>query len=312
MIDTTHRFRDQLCSLAFSLSGIYFVGCSYVVGFHSDQFGRCNQATPWGIPFLLGVLPLLARFFQSLRRWSDSNLNSHSSSHLINASLFFPSDVSELIDTTLRVVNISWGSCTTFSTVFGDIAVSVSPRGFTIVLNVVESKGSKHDTSFVFFCVFGIINSLYASSWVRFGFLVINQLLTIVCQDLLVDWSVLRLHARFVFLRDELIYSSSIPVRFSLSFRDYLPHLPDATPSVVLLHFHRKWSYLFLERAVQLTHSTDHQHSHPLHMDNIPPNERAHHAYSFVYSCAPRSAAALSVERLYVDFARLLYTRSVC
>lgn len=41
---------------------------------------------------------------------------------------------------------------------------------FTIVLNMVESKGSKHDTSFVFFCIFGTIYSLYALLWVSFGF----------------------------------------------------------------------------------------------------------------------------------------------
>ncbi len=42
------------------------------------------------------------------------------------------------------------------------------------------------------------------------------------------DWSVLRLHARFVFLRDELIYSSYIPVRFSSS-HGLLSHHPDGT-----------------------------------------------------------------------------------
>ena len=78
------RFSDQLCSLAFSLSGIYFVGCAYAVGFHSDQFQRCNKTSPWGLPFLFGALPLLFRLFQSLRRWWDSNMITH----LINASLF--------------------------------------------------------------------------------------------------------------------------------------------------------------------------------------------------------------------------------
>ena len=170
MIDTTHRFRDQLCSLAFTLSGIYFVGCSYHVGFYSDPFERCTQATPWGIPFLLGALPLMARFLQSLRRWSDANLNSHEGSHLINASIFFTSEVGEFIST-LRLGNISWGSCITCFTMYGDITVCISPRGSTIILNMVESKGSKRDTSFVFFCLFGTINSLYSSAWVSLSFL---------------------------------------------------------------------------------------------------------------------------------------------
>ncbi|KAI9458648.1 EXS-domain-containing protein [Lactarius psammicola] len=158
-----HRLRDQLCSLTFSLGGIYFVGCSYAVGFHSDQFERCIKPASWGLPLLFGVLPLVARFFQSIRRWWDSSLVTH----LINASPFFTSDISELIDAILRVL-----SCSQYG----------------------ESKGSKHDTTFVLVCFFGTINSLYALLW-----------------DLLMDWSVLRPHARFVFLRDELIYSSYIP-----------------------------------------------------------------------------------------------------
>ena len=63
---------------------------------------------------------------------------------------------------------------------------------------------------------------------------------------------------------------------------------------------------------MQLTHCADHQHFPSLHMDNIRPNERAQHSDSFVYSCTPRSAAALSVEHLYVGFFRLLYTRPFC
>ena len=77
-----------------------------------------------------------------------------------------------------------------------------------------------------------------------------------------------------------------------------------APPRIVLLPFHRKGVTLLLERVVQLTPSADHQHYHPLHMGNIPPNARAHHSYSFIDSRAPRSAAALSVECLYVDFFR--------
>lgn len=99
-------------------------------------------------------------------------------------------------------------------------------RGSTIVLNLVGPKDSRHDSSFVAFCFFGIINSLYSLSWVSFGFPGDRPWLTIVRQDLLVDWSVLRPHARFVFLRDELIYSSWISVSCSSTFRDLLSHHP--------------------------------------------------------------------------------------
>lgn len=145
---------DQLCSLACSLSGIYFVGCSYAVGFHSDQFERCSKPAPWGVPFLLGALPFVARLFQSLRRWWDSGLTTH----LINGGKYFMGIL-----------------CYFFQ-------------------HLWRHHGAQNDMSFVIFCFVETINSLYALSW-----------------DLLVDWSVLRPHARFVFLRDELIYSSYIP-----------------------------------------------------------------------------------------------------
>ena len=74
------------------------------------------------------------------------------------------------------------GSYITFFTVYGDITVRASPRGSTIIAqHVVEPIGSKHDTSFVFFCLFGVINSVYAILWVSFGFSVDKQWLTIVC-----------------------------------------------------------------------------------------------------------------------------------
>ncbi|KAH9061077.1 EXS-domain-containing protein [Lactarius vividus] len=158
---------DQLCSLTFSLGGIYFVGCSYAVGFHSDQFKRCSTTAPWGVPFFLGTLPLLARFFQSIRRWWDSSLAGKYFMGILCCFLYF-----------------LW-----------------------------RHHGSKHDTSFVFFCFFETIGSLYAISW-----------------DLLVDWSVLRPHARFVLLRDELVYSSYILVRFF-------------SPSFALLEVLRRWQW---------------------------------------------------------------------
>jgi len=45
----------------------------------------------------------------------------------------------------------------------------------------------------------------------------IDQGLTAEHQDLLMDWSLLRPHTRFMFLREELLYSSHIPVRAILS-----------------------------------------------------------------------------------------------
>ena len=50
----------------------------------------------------------------------------------------------------------------------------------------------------------------------------IDRGLTAEHQDLLMDWSLLRPHARFMFLREELLYSSYIPVR-AISSSAFVP-----------------------------------------------------------------------------------------
>lgn len=79
--DQPHR--DQMCSLSFSLTNLYFMGCVYVTGFNSSWDTTCNTRSPhWGIHFLLACSPYFCRLVQSLRRWHDSRLGAH----LINAS----------------------------------------------------------------------------------------------------------------------------------------------------------------------------------------------------------------------------------
>jgi len=77
-------YRDQLCSLSFSLTNLYFIGCIYTSGFGGlDWDRRCNTKSPeWGVHFLLAGLPFFCRLLQSLRRWYDSRLGAH----LINVS----------------------------------------------------------------------------------------------------------------------------------------------------------------------------------------------------------------------------------
>ncbi|EKM58004.1 uncharacterized protein PHACADRAFT_58738, partial [Phanerochaete carnosa HHB-10118-sp] len=67
---------DQFCSLVFTLSNLYFVGCAYAGGF-DEHWARCLGTEEWGIPFVLASLPFLARLAQSIRRWVDSKLNTH-------------------------------------------------------------------------------------------------------------------------------------------------------------------------------------------------------------------------------------------
>ena len=77
---------DQFCSLSFSLSGLYLVGCVYKDGFNLG-LERCGPGPgapthAWMVPFALSALPLFIRLVQSVRRYMDSKLITH----LINVS----------------------------------------------------------------------------------------------------------------------------------------------------------------------------------------------------------------------------------
>ena len=65
----------------FTLSNLYFIGCAYKNGFN-EHWNQCLATPNWGVTFVIGTLPLLARLVQSVRRWADSKLVTH----LINAS----------------------------------------------------------------------------------------------------------------------------------------------------------------------------------------------------------------------------------
>ncbi|KAI0266051.1 EXS family-domain-containing protein [Gloeopeniophorella convolvens] len=93
-------------------------------------------------------------------------------------------------------------------------------------------NGGERGTSFVFFCLLGTIYSSYASAW-----------------DLLMDWSLLRPRARFPFLRQELVYSSSIPLYYFAIVTNVLIrfiwviYIPTRGPSPAL----RTWIAALLE-----------------------------------------------------------------
>jgi len=174
---------DQLCSLAFPLGNIYFVACSYARGFQSHSSPECNKPHLWGVPLLLAVLPSVARLGQSIRRWWDSRLITH----LINGGKY--------------LTGIMYYFC----------------------YYLWRHNGAGRGTSFVFFCFFGTIYSIYASSW-----------------DLLMDWSLLRPHARFMFLREELLYSSHIPFYYLAIITNvlirfiWIIYIPTRGPSAAL------------------------------------------------------------------------------
>lgn len=73
---------DQFCSLAFTLSSFWTLGCAYNNEWKSDTWALCGMSNHWLTPFVLSCLPSLARFVQCIKRYADSGLYTH----LINVS----------------------------------------------------------------------------------------------------------------------------------------------------------------------------------------------------------------------------------
>ncbi|KZV75878.1 EXS-domain-containing protein, partial [Peniophora sp. CONT] len=150
---------DQFTSLVFPLSNLYFVACSYSVGFDNDPMVACSRPRAWGVPFLIGTLPLVARFVQSVRRWADAT--AHANHHLMNAGKYASG--------VLYYLMYYWW----------------------------RYEGAGRGMSFVFFCLAGALYVVYTTTW-----------------DFLMDWSVLKPHARYPLLRNDVLYLRVIPAYY--------------------------------------------------------------------------------------------------
>ncbi|KAI0760360.1 EXS-domain-containing protein [Fomes fomentarius] len=194
---------DQFCSLIFTLSNLYFVGCVYATGIDSN-WRRCttNAGPRWGVAFLLASLPLLARLVQSIKRYVDSGLTTH----LINGGKYGSGIV------------------------------------FYLFYFLWRAHGGLRGPFFVAWCVFATNYSLYAGAW-----------------DLLMDWSLLRPHAHYPLLRNDLLYSNSIPFYYFAIVSNILGrfiwvfYIPEKGPNFVLRTFiaglvevFRRWQWNFL------------------------------------------------------------------
>ncbi|KAI0701368.1 EXS family-domain-containing protein [Cytidiella melzeri] len=115
---------DQFCSLIYPISNLYLLACAYSGGL-DQTWNKCLSPGPWGVPFLLASLPLLARLIQSVRRWVDSRLTTH----LINGGKYAAGIV-------YYVAYYNW-----------------------------RHHGGGRGGDFVAWCVFGTIYALYASAW---------------------------------------------------------------------------------------------------------------------------------------------------
>jgi hypothetical protein len=89
-------YSDQYCSLVYTLSNIYFLGCVYLgepgggIGTESlpspdfafdATWKHCTTTSPgskvWVVPIIFALLPLLIRLVQSIKRYADSKLVTH-------------------------------------------------------------------------------------------------------------------------------------------------------------------------------------------------------------------------------------------
>ncbi|TFK38118.1 EXS-domain-containing protein [Crucibulum laeve] len=102
-------------------------------------------------------------------------------------------------------------------------------------------QGRNRGTLFALWCLFNACYSIYASSW-----------------DLLMDWSVLRMHSRYPLLRPEVIYSNHIPLYYFAILSNILVrfiwvfYIPQSGPDMQLrtfigglLEMLRRWQWNF-------------------------------------------------------------------
>lgn len=92
--ESSHRviISDQMCSLVYSFSNLYFLGCFCTRfasgGFSSlvssaydphaqEAWSTCSVSQNLQWYYLLGMLPFMVRFLQCLRQYHDSKLPTH-------------------------------------------------------------------------------------------------------------------------------------------------------------------------------------------------------------------------------------------
>jgi hypothetical protein len=207
---------DQFCSLVFTLSNMWFLGCVYghsedgglgtvAIGYsegspskhRKPRFGfdqhwtRCAKSDTgtlvWVIPIVLAMIPLLVRLVQSVRRWLDSRLITH----LINGGKYGTGIIYYVLYYTWR-----------------------------------HKGGHQSGAAFIFWILLGVIYATYACTW-----------------DFLMDWSLFKPRARWPLLRDELLYSNHIwtyylAILINLLIRFvWVIYIPASGPTFILRSF---------------------------------------------------------------------------
>jgi hypothetical protein len=159
---------DQFCSLIFSLSNLYFVGCVYthrLDGNFDADWHACSFPTKvWPGIFVLAALPLCARLVQCIRRFSDSG----HLMHLINVG-FLPQVLRKKViyyDCTSRAENMVRELLVIFASTYGNRNVSLYAYCWFGVLALTFCVEEVYGTRFAFYCIFNVAYSVYTLSWV--------------------------------------------------------------------------------------------------------------------------------------------------
>ncbi|KAG1760755.1 EXS family-domain-containing protein, partial [Suillus occidentalis] len=143
-----------------------------------DAWTTCGTQLNWGSYFVLAMIPFVVRLVQSLRRYKDSKLPTH----LINVSLQYRIVALKQLTSWLNVQAGKYGMGIVYY--------------FCYYLWRRDGK-SDNGASFILWCISAIIYSIYGCAW-----------------DFAMDWSICKPHAKYPFLRKELVYTSQIPMYY--------------------------------------------------------------------------------------------------
>ncbi|KAG8970520.1 hypothetical protein FRC03_006649 [Tulasnella sp. 419] len=126
---------DQFCSLVYSLSSLFFIGCAYSYDLsdwvEDDVHSKCSLSHHWLAGFFLTSLPSVIRLIQCIKRWLDSGLYIH----LINGGKYSSSVLT-------YALYYYW-----------------------------RNTGTKHrGSTFTTWIFFAVVNSIYTTAWVSVAF----------------------------------------------------------------------------------------------------------------------------------------------
>lgn len=200
---------DQFCSLIYSFSNLYFVGCFYSRYFPYVSSDANASSTSGSLPSLNTSMTVVSRFFSSSQM----------------SSLVPRDKVSSAYD---PAVQDAWSTCGPESNWGPYFVLAMLPFLLRLMQSVRRYRDSKLPThlinagkygmgtvyylcyylwkrdgdidrgaSFILWCLSAVLYSLYGCAW-----------------DFVMDWSICKPRAKYPLLRRELVYTSQIPLYY--------------------------------------------------------------------------------------------------